>query len=187
MSDTVDYGLRQDPLVLVEHKEQEGARLITLLNKHLLVPVFTAPSLGWTGSSHIVAQILVDFGAEWTIETPIEPPNFTFVAAVSWEDLDGVWQRRKLWSGVGEVLSYPVYSGELLPAAGVHLEIWSVENFTEAILEEEWQLAIGELEIPSTFDDTESTGTELATLCLTFPNEEVPATLEDALNICNYA
>lgn len=186
--ENTEFGLRSAPLTLQQELDKTPARVIGDLNKWVLVPSFTAPALGWPGASYIVAQAVVNYGSVWAIETPFNPPpDFSFVAAVAYSDpVTGVWTRRKLWRDVGEVLNYPVYTGENLPASGVHLEIWTVRNYTEgAVLEEDWYIPVTELELPETFDATQaSTGIEIAEMCLTHASEEPSDDLEEALGIC---
>lgn len=183
-SSSHDFGLRQTALTLQSELEKRPIRLITDLQSYLSIAPFTATVLGWPGASYIVAQASLVLENLWTLDTPIRPPDFSFVAAVAYEDpTTGRWTRRKLWENVGERLSYPVYTGEVLPATGVLLEFWTVENFTEEIeLPSQWTLPLTALELPESFEDLVGSGTEVATLCLT--HATTPSSLEEALEIC---
>lgn len=165
------------PITLASPRSFVAPRLIRMLNGHLVVPAFSAPSPGWAGSSHILARGIISMDSTWSIVTPVLPIS-SFVAAVRWGET-----RRKLWRDVGEILSYPLYGGETLPASGTVLEIWSVESYPAgAMSAAQWNVPITKLEAPTDHNDVTTVGV-IVELCITNDGPE-PTTLDEFLAKC---
>lgn len=159
------------------------AGTVRALNKVVTVPEFTTDVTDWNGASFVVARGLITAESDWSIVQPTTPPNETFVAAIRWTADDEV-RRYKLWRGVGEKLSYPVYAGEIIPAGIAVLEIWNVEDELTISLAEEWQIPVATVELPETCDDTQgSTFYAIESMCITLA-EPLPTTLDEYLAHC---
>lgn len=162
-----EHKLRSKPLALGTYKSSGKSRIVTDLNQRLEVPEFSAVIPSWPGASYIVARLIIQMGFLWSFKVPVVKPSNTFVACIKWTESDNVVRRFKLWSGVGEILHYPLYSGELIPVADAVLEIWSVEDELTAELTETWHPPITLLELPDCCCDVESTVYALDAMCLT--------------------
>lgn len=173
---------RQLTLANTIRRKKLPARLLRMLNKTITLPAFTATSPGWAGASHQLAKCDYTSTTAWSIMMPVEP-RLDCVICIRWIDEDGTVHRYKLWRGVDEILAYPVYTGEVIPAGIARFEFWSTlagaDGFTIA---SPIVLDIGEVEMPADFADTTATGTEIATVCLT--HSTVPATLTEYLEKC---
>lgn len=179
-----EFKLRSKPLVLGTYKPSSKIRVITDLNQKLEVPIFSAANLpAWSGASYVVARLIIQMGFLWSFRVPVIPPSDTFVAAIRWTEGEGIVRRFKLWQNIGELLSYPLYSGELIPAANAVLEIWSVEGENTAEILTEWTPMITLLELPDTCCDQESTLYALDAMCLT---HEPPITDNYGNNLDEY-
>jgi hypothetical protein len=90
------------------------------------LPTFSIGIIPWMGASFITMEFpVIGLGVPVSFITPINPPaNLTFCLAVRFGT--ATVTRYKLWQAVGEILSYPLYNQQVLPAAGFTLEIWSV-------------------------------------------------------------
>ena len=86
----------------------------------IVVPDFTGVTT-WVGVSLMLARYPVENTGEYSLKLPIDAPNGTIVACVSWTDGTYVF-RYKLWEG--GVLYWPVYNGERI-GANSYIEIWS--------------------------------------------------------------
>jgi hypothetical protein len=163
-----EFKLRNKPVSLGTVRPATGkSRVVTDLNQRLTVPTFTTTLPSWPGASYIAARLLIQMGFLWSFRVPITAPSNTFVAAIKWTETGSIVRRYKLWQGVGELLSYPLYSGELIPAANAVLEIWSVEGQLTPALATEWNVPITLLELPDCCCDTESALYALDAMCLT--------------------
>lgn len=106
-----------------------------------------------------------------------------FVLCIRWIDSEGEVQRYKLWENVDEILAYPLYTGEVIPAGIARFEFWStLAGATGFTITTPIVLEFSELEMPADFADTTATGTEIATVCLT--HSSVPSTLTEYLEKC---
>ena len=114
-------------------------------NTTITLPAFNIPGIVWTGASIILTEFSQTAVEDFTLHFPLRA-NSTFCLAIRWLK-NGLVVRRKLWEGIGEKLSYPLYSGELIGAAHT-LEIWSVEGKTTALLEEATAMTTGILNDP---------------------------------------
>lgn len=163
-----EHKLRSKPLSLGSYKFNKKIRVVTDLNQKIEIPAFTTTLPSWPGASYIVARIIVQMGFLWSFRIPVVKPTVTFVPCIKWVESGTIVRRYKLWEDVGELLGYPLYTGELIPAADVILEFWSIEDeLTVALTEDEWQPLITLLESPDCCCDETSTITVLDAACLT--------------------
>lgn len=176
--------LQFTPLTLANtiRRKKSPARLLRMLNKTLSLPAFTATSPGWAGASHQLAKCDYTSTGAWSIMMPVAK-RLDFVLCIRWIDEDDVVHRYKLWENVDEILAYPLYTGERIPAGNARFEFWSTlagaDGFT---ITAPIVLDIGEVEMPTDFADTTATGTEIATACLT--HSTTPSTLTEYLEKC---
>ena len=117
-------------------------------NSVITVPAFGFTAIVWTGASYILTEFQGTATEEFTCHFPFTAPNETFCMAIRWLDADGLVVRRKCWEGVGEVLSYPVYAGEVI-GTEFAIEIWNVEGASTASLAEDTTITTGILINPS--------------------------------------
>jgi len=161
--------LQHKPLELATVQEiSSRGRNTKLVNSYLRIAAFTAPHQAWAGASYIVARIPIHLGKNIASRLPITRASTTFCAAIKWNE-GTIVRRYKLWSGVGERLGHPTYTGQVIPDNCTAIEIWSVVGRTSAVLSQEWKLPITELEVPYISRQTEGTPTDLTTICYTHP------------------
>lgn len=131
-------------------------------NYELVFAPFSYPYPANIGASVILAIYQVPITGAWTVRYPFTQPNNTFVAVVRF--VSGTITRRyRLWQGVGEIMHWPLYIGERLPA-GAAIEIWSVPDVT-AELSTNWILKLGLLELPA--NPADRNGTDITpTVCV---------------------
>ena len=106
----------------------------------LTIPTFSVPNvpgLDETESSIIFARFSVDLPSYFTFIPVLEPPTSGFTLAVLSEG-----QRYKLWGNIGEVLNYPLYTGEPL-AKTTLIEAWTVQKNTATLTNTAFNLALG--------------------------------------------
>lgn len=105
--------------------------LPTLVKKgflYFLVDPFIITDLTWLGVSLICARFNCTVSQPFSIVRIVRPPeNVNFCLMVAWKVSEGVAKRYKLWSGVGERVYAPDYSGEQIPAT-FWLEVWTTEG-----------------------------------------------------------
>ena len=115
-------------------------RRIQPTNDQLVIPVFSVPAvpgLSVTLASLIFARFTLNLTSNFTLMRVKTPPTTNFIMAVSYSGA-----RYKLWGGIGEVLTYPTYKGETLPANAV-LECWTVNQATKTITNTAFNLSMG--------------------------------------------
>lgn len=163
-------------------RQHSPGRLLQLLAKTLTLPAFTCTSPGWAGASHQLAKCDITRDAAWSLLMPVTPRT-DFVLCIRWLDEDNVVHRYKLWENVDEVLAYPLYTGEVVPAGNARFEFWSTPvGATGFTITAPIVLEFSELEMPTDFADTTATGTEIASVCLT--HDSTPSTLTEFLEKC---
>lgn len=155
------------PISLGTIRATKSPRLVRQLNQALDVPVFSTTIEEWPEASYIVARGIIQIGSIWSFVVPVTKPSSSFVACVKWTEAGTVVRRYKLWSGVGELLSYPLYSGELIPAADVILEIWCASGSLTASISTKWQPIIAALDVPADCCSVDNTLYSIDALCLT--------------------
>lgn len=107
----------------------------------IVLAPFAIEGLDWLGASFIAYQFSGTVTGPFGIVVPITPPtNPTFCLCVSWIDGDEV-TRYKLWDDVDEVLDYPLYTGQTIPAT-FRLECWTVSSLTEMSLLVDYELQL---------------------------------------------
>ena len=94
-------------------------------NQSIAVPAFTINIPSWPSASYITHIIKVALQNDFQLKLPI-PDNAFYVLAVKWYNAGAV-TRYKLWTTGTEVLSYPIYNGEVIPA-NCELEVWCCPN-----------------------------------------------------------
>lgn len=147
-----------------------SSRVLKKLNSYFSIPPFTATFPAWAGGSYIVARIPIQIGKPFAIKLPIVVPSNSFVATIKWNDAEtDEVQRYQLWRGVSEVMSWPAYTGQVVGTVCVALEIWCVENSSEAVLPVTWEIEITELSVPDEAQQLKGTEIELPTVCYTHP------------------
>jgi len=177
------FWIESKPLSLRDPRKVATSAVKAALNRAITIPAFSATSHAWAGASVIAARANVPVGVPWSLKTPIIPPNATFCAAIKWV-VDGVVTRLKLFSGVGEKLSYPLYHGEIIPATGAIIEFWTVEATPTVVLTAEWRLDTTALELPTEFFDVTSVDLYTASApCVTITSPG-PASFADYMNKC---
>lgn len=166
------------PISLGTIRTSRNPRLVRQLNQALDVSAFSTTIEEWPGASYIVARGVVQVGSIWSFVVPVTKPSTSFVACIKWTEAGSVVRRYKLWENVGELLSYPLYNGELIPAADVILEVWCVNGSLTASITSNWQPIIAKLDIPENCCSVNNTLYALDALCLT--NE--PPIVDNYLN-----
>lgn len=182
---TNQYKLRKEPLGLYAPKESTPSRLVTDKSVYIRVPAFSVVYDEWPGSSYIVANATITASAPWSIITPVSyPEGFNACVVIRWIAGDGATTRYKLWRNVGEKLAYPLYAGEIIPASGVYLEFWCVDDGINLMtLPEDWYIKTAQLTIPTQFNDVSITLTgTLGSVCET--NSPAPSTLDEFFTRC---
>lgn len=167
---TNQWKLRRQPLVLSDPKQVTPSTLVKDKNLRILIPAFSTTYAGWPGSSYVVARVIITLDESWSIITPVlYPTEFNACAVIRWVAVDDTVQRYKLWEDVSEVLAYPLYAGEPIPAGTVALEFWCVnDGLSTMTLPEDWYLETSKLTLPSNYNDTTlSVLTQSSAICET--------------------
>ena len=103
---------------------------LTRTQGYITLPAFNV-NVNWLGYSDIVAAFNFEGPNNFSLTGfDIEPsPIPNYLLCIMWRDSSGNVKRYKLWSGVGEVLYFPVpmYKGQKI-AKNFRLEIWSVSQ-----------------------------------------------------------
>lgn len=94
-------------------------------NQYLAVPAFTIDIPSWPGASYITHIISLP-AADFQLLKPIADNAFYVLAVMWYSERSGV-HRYKLWSTGTEVLSYPLYDNQVIPA-NTFLEVWCCSN-----------------------------------------------------------
>lgn len=99
------------------------------------LPVFSVSGIPWLGASFITTEFRVNLGVVVSLIAPIiKPSGVNFCLAVRWPSTGAVVARYKIWDNVGELLSFPAYTGQTIPNGNFALEIWSSQLFNETSL-----------------------------------------------------
>lgn len=147
------------PAVLQPAKSAKPVILNRLVYKSLTVAGFTQNLEAWAGASRIFAVQNISIPNQnfcIRLGQAIQVP--TYVMTIKWVS-QGFVKRYKLWTNGYEVLSYPLYSGEIIPGEGAQFEYWTTSFATRAF-SEEFDLETDILEKPD--DCCDELGTALA-------------------------
>lgn len=147
------------PVTLEPAKSAKPVILNRLVYKSLTVAGFTQNLEAWAGASRIFAiQNISIPNQNFCIRLGqyIQVP--TYVITIKWVS-QGFVKRYKLWTNGHEVLSYPLYSGEIIPGEGAQFEYWTTSFATRAF-SEPFDLETDILEKPD--DCCDELGTALA-------------------------
>lgn len=88
---------------------------------------FVVPT--WAGVSELIAEFPVDSAVGSFVITKLPDEIEDYIIAVRGTNADGeTLTRFKLYSTGYEVLTFPVYNGELIPGDDAVIEIWSASN-----------------------------------------------------------
>lgn len=147
------------PVVLEPAKSAKPVILNRLVYKSLTVAGFTQVLENWAGASRIFAvQNILIPNQNFSIRLGQNINVPTYVMTVKWV-AQGVVKRYKLWSNGYEVLSYPLYNGEIIPGEGAQFEYWTT-SFSRRAFSEPFNLETDILEKPD--DCCDELGTALA-------------------------
>ena len=147
------------PAVLQPAKSAKPVILNRLVYKSLTVAGFTQNLEAWAGASRIFAiQNISIPNQNFCIRLGQNINVPTYVMAIKWVS-QGFVKRYKLWSNGYEVLSYPLYNGEIIPGEGAQFEYWTT-SFSTRAFSEEFELLTDILEKPD--DCCDEIGTALA-------------------------
>jgi hypothetical protein len=88
---------------------------------------FAVPS--WVGVSELIAEYPVDSAVGSFVVTNLPAESDDYIIAIRGTNPDGeTLTRFKFYSTGDEVLTFPVYNGELIPGDDATIEIWSCES-----------------------------------------------------------
>jgi hypothetical protein len=147
------------PAVLQPAKSAKPVILNRLVYKSLTVAGFTQNLEAWAGASRIFAiQNISIPNQNFCIRLGQNINVPTYVMAIKWVS-QGFVKRYKLWSNGYEILSYPLYNGEIIPGEGAQFEYWTTSFATRAF-STEFDLETDILEKPD--DCCDEIGTALA-------------------------
>ena len=147
------------PAVLEPAKSAKPVILNRLVYKSLTVAGFTQNLEAWAGASRIFAiQNISIPNQNFCIRLGQDINVPTYVMAIKWVS-QGFVKRYKLWSNGYEILSYPLYNGEIIPGEGAQFEYWTTSFATRAF-SVEFDLETDILEKPDSCCD--EIGTALA-------------------------
>jgi len=147
------------PAVLEPAKSAKPVILNRLVYKSLTVAGFTQNLEAWAGASRIFAiQNISIPNQNFCIRLGQDINVPTYVMAIKWVS-QGFVKRYKLWSNGYELLSYPLYNGEIIPGEGAQFEYWTTSFATRAF-SEQFELLTDILEKPD--DCCDEIGTALA-------------------------
>ena len=147
------------PAVLQPAKSAKPVILNRLVYKSLTVAGFTQNLEAWAGASRIFAiQNISIPNQNFCIRLGQDINVPTYVMAIKWVS-QGFVKRYKLWSNGYELLSYPLYNGEIIPGEGAQFEYWTTSFATRAF-SEQFELLTDILEKPD--DCCDEIGTALA-------------------------
>jgi hypothetical protein len=147
------------PAVLQPAKSAKPVILNRLVYKSLTVAGFTQNLEAWAGASRIFATQNISIpNQNFCIRLGQNINVPTYVMAIKWVS-QGFVKRYKLWSNGYEILSYPLYNGEIIPGEGAQFEYWTTSFATRAF-STEFNLETDILEKPDNCCD--EIGTALA-------------------------
>lgn len=147
------------PVTLEPAKSAKPVVLNRLVYKSLTVAGFTQNLEAWAGASRIFAvQDIIIPNQNFSIRPGQDINVPTYVMTVKWVS-QGVVKRYKLWSNGYEVLSYPLYNGEIIPGEGAQFEYWTT-SFARRAFSSQFELETDILEKPDSCCD--EIGTALA-------------------------
>lgn len=147
------------PVTLEPAKSAKPVILNRLVYKSLTVAGFTQNLEAWAGASRIFAvQNILLPNQNFCIRLGQDIQVPTYVMTVKWV-AQGSVRRYKLWTNGYEVLSYPLYSGEIIPGEGAQFEYWTT-SFSTRAFSEPFDLLTDILEKPD--DCCDELGTALA-------------------------
>jgi len=147
------------PAVLQPAKSAKPVILNRLVYKSLKVAGFTQNLEAWAGASRIFANQNINIpNQNFCIRLGQDINVPTYVMAIKWVS-QGFVKRYKLWSNGYEILSYPLYNGEIIPGEGAQFEYWTTSFATRAF-STEFDLETDILEKPDNCCD--EIGTALA-------------------------
>ena len=147
------------PAVLEPAKSAKPVILNRLVYKSLTVAGFTQNLEAWAGASRIFAIQNINIpNQNFCIRLGQDINVPTYVMAIKWVS-QGFVKRYKLWSNGYELLSYPLYNGEIIPGEGAQFEYWTTSFATRAF-SEQFELLTDILEKPD--DCCDEIGTALA-------------------------
>jgi hypothetical protein len=147
------------PAVLEPAKSAKPVILNRLVYKSLTVAGFTQNLEAWAGASRIFAiQNISIPNQNFCIRLGQDINVPTYVMAIKWVS-QGFVKRYKLWSNGYELLSYPIYNGEIIPGEGAQFEYWTT-SFSTRAFSEQFELLTDILEKPD--DCCDEIGTALA-------------------------
>jgi hypothetical protein len=147
------------PAVLQPAKSAKPVILNRLVYKSLTVAGFTQNLEAWAGASRIFATQNISIpNQNFCIRLGQDINVPTYVMAIKWVS-QGFVKRYKLWSNGYEILSYPLYNGEIIPGEGAQFEYWTTSFATRAF-SEQFELLTDILEKPD--DCCDEIGTALA-------------------------
>lgn len=95
------------------------------------IPSFSLGPFPWPGASIILAEVSFSTSSACSLLLPLSIQEDSFCLALR----DSSGRRYKLQNNVGELLLYPTYKCELLPAGTYTIEIWSVQGHQTATSE----------------------------------------------------
>lgn len=88
---------------------------------------FAVPT--WVGVSELIAEYPVDSAVGSFVVTKLPAERSDYIIAIRGTNPDGVTLTRfKFYSTGDEVLTFPIYNGELIPGDDATIEIWSCES-----------------------------------------------------------
>ena len=147
------------PAVLQPAKSAKPVILNRLVYKSLTVAGFTQNLEAWAGASRIFATQNISIpNQNFCIRLGQDINVPTYVMAIKWVS-QGFVKRYKLWSNGYEILSYPLYNGEIIPGEGAQFEYWTTSFATRAF-STQFELLTDILEKPD--DCCDEIGTALA-------------------------
>jgi hypothetical protein len=147
------------PAVLQPAKSAKPVILNRLVYKSLTVAGFTQNLEAWAGASRIFAiQNISIPNQNFCIRLGQNINVPTYVMTIKWVS-QGFVKRYKLWSNGYEILSYPLYNGEIIPGEGAQFEYWTTSFATRAF-STQYELLTDILEKPD--DCCDEIGTALA-------------------------
>ena len=152
------------PVTLQAAKAAKPVVLNKLKYKVLNVGDFALTLEAWAGASRVFAvQNLDSPNQNFSLRLGQNLNVPGYVIAVKWVEQGSV-KRYKLWTNGYEVLSYPLYNGEIIPGVGAQLEYWST-SYTEEPFAPEYTIQTDILESPNNCCD--ENGTQIANgLCI---------------------
>jgi len=147
------------PAVLQPAKSAKPVILNRLVYKSLTVAGFTQNLEAWAGASRIFAIQNINIpNQNFCIRLGQDINVPTYVMAIKWVS-QGFVKRYKLWSNGYELLSYPLYNGEIIPGEGAQFEYWTT-SFATRVFSTQFELLTDILEKPD--DCCDEIGTALA-------------------------